>query len=123
MRRALFAEGLASLTPMTVKSDGPPSVDPNAGDGALLPGPECLRGDIVEGFSLVISAGGSVEELVACAESRDVLTLYALHEGVYVSYILGAPPFVNREFRELVGDGLPALTPLVARSDGPAEVN
>ena len=43
--------------------------------------------------------GGSVEELVGCAESRDIVALYALHEGVYVSYILGAPDFVNREFR------------------------
>ncbi len=92
----------------------------------------------------------SVEELVTCAESRDIVALYALHEGVYVPYILGAPEFVNRaferqhitalyalaagewvpyilaapefvnrEFSELYAEGLPSITALVARSDGP----
>ena len=78
----------------------------------------CLRGDIAEGFRLVVYEGGSVVELVLCTESRDVATLYALHGDVYVSYILGAPEFVNREFRELFADGLPAITPLVAKSGG-----
>ena len=119
----LFAGGVPPVTPLTVKSNGPPSADPNRGDGALLPGPECLRGEIVEGFSLLVYAGGSVEDLVACAESRDVVTLYALHGGVYVSYILGAPEWVNREFGELFAEGVPPLTPLVARSEGPLEAN
>ena len=119
----LFADGVPPVTPLTVKSDGPPSVDPNHGDGALLPWPECLRGDIVEGFSLVVYQGGSVEDLVACAQSRHVTALYTLSEGVYVSYILGAPEFVNREFGEMFAEGLPSVTPLVARSDGPAETN
>ena len=121
--KELFAEGLPPVTPLTVKSGGPPSADPNRGDGALLPGPECLRGDIIEGFSLLIHEGGSVEELEACAESQQVTALYALHGGVWVSYILGAPELVNREFKELFAEGLPPLTPLVARSDGPAEAN
>ena len=121
--RALFADGVPVLTPLTVKSDGPPSADPNRGDGALLPGPECLRGDVVEGFSLLIYAGGSVEELEACAESQQVTALYALHGGDFVSYILGAPPFVNAAFRELFPDGLPVLMPLVVRSEGPAAAN
>ena len=83
------------------------------------PWPHCLRGDIAVGFSLVLYEGGSVEELAACAQSRDVATLYTLHEGVYVAYILGAPDFVNRRFRELYADGVPALTTLVAGSTGP----
>ena len=45
--------------------------------------------------------------------------LYALHEGEWVSYILGAPDFVNAAFRELFADGLPAVTPLVVKSEGP----
>ncbi len=44
--------------------------------------------------------------------------LYVLDDGVWVSYILGAPEFVNRSFRELFADGLPpAATPLVGKSD------
>ena len=87
------------------------------------PGPECLRGEIAEGFSLVVSGGGSVDELVACAEGLHVAALYALHEGVYVSYILGAPEWVNAEFGELFAEGVPPLTPLAARSEGPPEAN
>ena len=71
-----------------------------------------------QGFSLVVFKGGSVEELVACAESRDIVALYTLHEGICISYILGAPDFVNRQFRELFPDGLAAMTPLVTASNG-----
>ena len=35
-----------------------------------------------------------------------------------MSYILGAPAFVNRPFRDLFAGGLPLMTPLVARSEG-----
>ena len=80
----------------------------------------CLRGDIAVGFSLVVSAGGSIEDLVACAEGRNVTALYTLDSGAFVSYILGAPELVNRSFAGLFADGVPALTPLIARSDGPA---
>ena len=45
--------------------------------------------------------------------------LYALSEGEFVSYILGAPDFVTQPFRDLFADGLPLMTPLVARSEGP----
>ena len=90
-----------------------------AWDPARDPWPHCLRGAVSEGFSLVVYEGGSVEELVGCAESRDIATLYALHEGVYVSYILGAPDFVNAGFIELFPDGLPPITPLIAASNGP----
>ena len=81
--------------------------------------PVCLSGAVSVGFSLLISGGGSVDELVSCAESRNVTALYALDDGTYVPYILGAPTFVNAAFRELYADGLPELTPLVARSEGP----
>ncbi|MCY3505342.1 MAG: hypothetical protein OXH41_04185 [Chloroflexi bacterium] len=50
-------------------------------DAAPEPWPHCLRGDLAEGFSLVVYEGGSVEALAACAESREVTALYALHEG------------------------------------------
>ena len=93
------------------------------GDAGQEPTPEpwahCLRGEIAEGFSLVVSEGGSVEDLVACAESRGVTALYALHEGVYVSYILGAPEWVNAGFAGLFAGGVPAFTPLTVQSKGP----
>ncbi len=84
------------------------------------PWPHCLRGAISEGFSLVVYEGGSVEELEACARSVDITALYTLSEGEFVSYILGAPAFVNQPFRDLFADGLPLMTPLVARSEGPS---
>ena len=80
----------------------------------------CLRGDIAVGFSLVVYAGGSIEDLVACAEGRNVAALYVLDGGEWVSYIVGAPELVNRSFAGLFAEGLAALTPLIARSDGPA---
>ena len=55
---------------------------------------------------------------MACAESRDITAIYALHDGGYAPYILGAPEFVNRSFRELFTDGLPATSPLIVKSDG-----
>ena len=81
--------------------------------------PSCLRGEIVTGFSHVLYEGGSVEELEACARSLEVAAVYALEGGAFVSYILGAPGFVNRTFREVYAGGLSALTPLIVRSDGP----
>ena len=71
-------------------------------DAAQQPWPECLRGNVVEGFSLIVYAGGSVGELVACARSADITALYALSEGEFVSYILGAPEFVTQSFRRPV---------------------
>ena len=115
----LFPDGLPSITPLVAASNGPPSADPfgDLEDGGQ-PWPECLRGDIAEGFSLVVYEGGSVEELVVCAESMDVTALYTLSEGEFVSYILGAPDFATQPFRDLFADGLPLMTPLVAGNWG-----
>ena len=41
------------------------------------------------------------------------------HEGEYLPYILGAPDFVNEAFVALFPDGLPSLTSLIAKSEGP----
>ena len=117
----LFPDGLPSITPLVAGSDGPPSPDPfgeGPGDSGQQPWPECLRGDIAAGFSLVVYEGGSVDELEACARSADLTALYTLSEGEFVSYILGAPAFVTQPFRDLFADGLPLMTPLVARSEG-----
>ena len=109
------------ITPLVAGSDGPPSPDPfgDLDDGGQQPWPQCLRGAVAAGFSLVVYEGGSVDELEACARSMDVTALYTLREGEFVSYILGAPDFVTQPFRDLFADGLPLMTPLVARSEGP----
>ena len=99
---------------------GPEEAAEPAPEEAAGPAPDCLRGDVAVGFSLVVYAGGSIEDLVACAEGRNVTALYALEGGEYVSYTLGAPEFVNEDFRALFADGVPALTPLTVKSDGPA---
>ena len=80
----------------------------------LGPSPECLRGDIAAGFSLVSYEGGSVEALEACARSLQVTALWTLDDGEWVGYIVGAPGFVNEPFRERFPSGLPPITPLVA---------
>ncbi|MYH50099.1 MAG: cadherin-like beta sandwich domain-containing protein, partial [Gammaproteobacteria bacterium] len=84
------------------------------------PPASCLSGDVSVGFSLLIYEGGSLEELESCAESRHVNALYALEGGEFVPYVLGAPGIVNRPFRELFPEGVPELTPLTVRSEGPA---
>ena len=130
--RELFPDGLPAVAPLVTGSNGPASPYPGSnGPASPYPGsdgtsdtdapqsrPDCLRGEIATGFSLVVSGGGSVEELEACASSLGVSALYALNEGEFVSYILGAPGFVNRAFRELYAGGVPSITPLIARSEG-----
>ena len=113
---ALYAEGLPALTPLIAKSEGPPSPAPGSDDVPEF-GPDCLRGVIATGFSLVLYEGGSVEDLDACAQSSAVTTVYALVEGNYLPYILGAPEFVNEAFVALFPDGLPPAIPLVVKRE------
>ena len=115
----LFAEGLAALTPLIARSDGPASPDPSGDEprtgDATQPWPACLQGEIAEGFNLVVYEEGSVGELEACAEGVGLAALYALSDGVWVFYIVGAPEFVNRSFAALFADGVPSATPLVGK--------
>ena len=115
--RELFPGRLPTLTPLIARSDGPPSADPAAASEVTERWPECLRGETVEGFSLVVYEGGSVADLAACAQGREVTAVYALREGEYVPYILGAPDFVNEPFSELFPGGLPPAIPLVAKGN------
>ena len=80
----------------------PEEVAEPAPEEAAGPVASCLRGDIAVGFSLVVYAGGSIEDLVACAGSRHVTALYVLDGGEYVSYIVGAPELVKRPLRRVV---------------------
>ncbi|MXY15732.1 MAG: hypothetical protein F4Y57_01665, partial [Acidobacteria bacterium] len=112
----LFADGVPAFTPLIVSSEGPPSADPAASADPGLPWAQCLRGAVAPGFSAVVYEGGSVEHLAACALGRNVTALYVLDGGDWISYILGAPEFVNRPFRELFPGGVPAVTPLIVSS-------
>ena len=85
------------------------------------PAAECLRGNIVTGLSLVVYAGGAVDSLDACARGLGVAALNALVDGRYVTYIPGAPAFINEAFRETFPHGLPPGTPLVARAEPAAD--
>ena len=84
-----------------------------------VPWAHCLKGAVTAGFSFLVYEGGTLEELADCAESRGLAALYVLHEGRYLTYIPGAPEFVNRPLGELFAEGVPALTPLIAAGDGP----
>ena len=124
----LYPDGVLPLTPLVAGSDGPPSgghvVEGLAQDEpATLRGSNCLYGEIATGFSLAIFEGGSVEELEACGRGFGIAAFYALHEGDWVPFVLGATDLVNRPFFGLYDDGLPALTPLVARRDSPPAAN
>ena len=83
----LFADGLPPITPLVAGSNGPPSADPfgdDLEDGGQQPWPECLRGDIAAGFSLVVYEGGAVDKsLEACADPAlpgGVTALYTLND-------------------------------------------
>ena len=119
----LYADGVPALTPLIAGSNGPPSEDPVGDTSMPQPWPECLRGEIAEGFSLVLYEGGSADDLAACAQGRGVTAVYTLAGGEWISYILGAPEFVNQPFRELFAEGLAAVTPLVAKGEGPPAGN
>ena len=115
-------DGGPPFTPFVAGSDGPPSAGPVVARPAedelvALWGSSCLHGEIATGFSLTNFEGGSVEELETCARSQRVAALYVLHDGDWVSFILGAPDFVNQSFVELYADSLPRVTSLVAKSD------
>ena len=109
-------EGLTEITATVTSADGSRekvyrvSFPGMAWDPARDPWPHCLRGAVSEGFSLVVSEGGSIDELVACAAEsgqRDGPCTSCV-EGEWVSYILGAPDFVNRKTSgELYAGGAP----------------
>ena len=88
----LYAGGVLALTPLIVKSEGPETAASIAA-GTTGPWAACLQGEIVEGFNLVLYEGGSVEDLAACAEGVGLAALYVLNDGVWISYIVGAPEF------------------------------
>ena len=71
-------EGLTEITVTVTSADGSrqETYRVRLGDPEPEPWPHCLRGDIVAGFNLVVYEGGSVEELIDCAASRNLTALY-----------------------------------------------
>ena len=116
--RALFADGVPALTPFVAASDGPDGKHP-PGDIAMPRWPGCLHGDAAAGFSLAVYKGGGLDDLAACARSRDVAAFYVPVGRAWVAYTLGAPDFVNRRFAELFAEGVPPVTALIAKSGSP----
>ncbi len=117
---ALYADGVPALTPLVAASEGPPSGSPAlAVDDAEPSWPECLPGSIPSGYSAAVYEGGSIEDLATCASGRNVAALYALHSGDWVPYVVDGTEAENQPFVDLFPGGLPAITPLVVRSDGP----
>ena len=114
----LFPEGVPALTPLTVRSEGPATPAPPA-PAVAEPFATCLLGEISDGFSLVVYEGGSVVDLEACGAGLGVTAVYALVEGEWESYALGAPDFVNAAFLALFTDGVPAAMPLTVKRAGP----
>ncbi len=80
----------------------------------------CLDGAVAEGLSLVVFAGGDLDDLAACAEHRHVTHLYTIVAGQWVIYSPHGPDFPNERFALLFEDGVPLDTPLIAASRGPA---
>ena len=106
-----------------VKSQGPPSTDPATQAGEVAASwPDGLRRDLAGDFSLALCAGGSADDLAACAANRGVTALDALVEGEHVSSIGGASEFMSTAFRELYAEGLLPATPLFARREPRATV-
>ena len=81
--RQVTLAGVAEITITVTSADGSRTKAYRVAlDGtAEEPWPHCLRGYIAVGFSLVVYEGGTVGDLDACARSRSVVALYALHEG------------------------------------------
>ncbi len=114
----LYGAGVPPDAALRAKSGGPASPSPTGGPDEP-PWPECLRGEIAEGFNLVRYEGRSLERLEPCARERNITAFYATRGGAFVAYIPGAPALVNRDFAGLYPDGIPSGSYLLAKSDGP----
>ena len=75
---------------------------------------DCFRGDVAVGFSLVVYAGGSVEDLVACAEGRTSRRCTPRRRRVRLLHPRSAG-VRERGFRALFADGSPRSRTRVLR--------
>lgn len=82
------------------------------------PATSCLNGLGAEGLSQVSFAGGSIEELAACAEATEIRAVFYWTGTRWYLYAPGGPEFLNRAFMAQFSNGLPEGAELYVR---PAE--
>ena len=112
--QSMFKDGVPALAPLLTSSE---TASPAAENAVPLewPWPDvCLSGDLVPGFSFVVSSGGSVAEVVACAEARGIRVLFALVGGDWYPYFLSGPEFISDKFIDYFAEGVPVATPFYA---------
>jgi hypothetical protein len=63
---------------------------------------------IVAGLNLSTYNGGTVAEMAADAAAAGATTVSVTVGGVFVTYVVGAPDFVNAAFTANFPDGIPA---------------
>lgn len=116
--------GTAS-TPAPTPAAPVPTTVPVAPVGGTISGAVSSSG----GNSLVLWTGGTVEALISVAQSRGcgVRSVWVSRSGALISYIAGAPSFVNDQWSAQVGPGPLAETPVIlvciagaASSPGPS---
>ena len=77
----------------------------------------CLSGLGETRLNSVQFVGGSVGDLLACARSLGVDTLYHYRDGVWVGFFLDAPEFLNHAFRNRFAEGVPVGEVLIAKRE------
>jgi len=70
-----------------------------------------FTGTIKPGINLVVFSGGSVESAIAAAPNAK--GFYVTVSGNLVTYVVGAPSFVNAGFNAAFPNGIPANTPMI----------
>ena len=80
---------------------------------------DCLTGLGETGLINVRYGGGSVDQLLACAQQGSVEAMYHYSTEGWVAYFLDGPEFINQLFRDRFASGLPADTALVAKREPP----
>jgi hypothetical protein len=66
--------------------------------------------EIVAGFNISQYNGGTVAEMAADAAAAGATTVSVTVEGGFLTYVVGAPAFVNAAFEANFTDGIPAGT-------------
>jgi len=106
--------GTAPATPLPTAV---PTVAPTAPPSGTISGTVSSSG----GYSLVLWTGGPVESLVGVAGSRGcgVRSVWVSSGGTLISYIAGAPSFVNAAWNQQMGTGaLPQLPVILVCTAG-----
>ena len=76
--------------------------------------PPCLSGLTEERLSEVTFVGGSVEDLNRCARELGVVALFYWTGESWLLYAPDAPEFLNRQFEQQFGDGIPVGASVIA---------